>query len=102
MSTILSNYVLACVKVKKNAGQCPKPLLQLNWRFCTTPHSQTSRRALLSEKFRIGEHQHNFCHRVLDIYIYQAKNRKGCLRGPGGLHQNSLEIDLIVVSGRRE
>ena len=24
------------------------------------------------------------------------------LRGPGGLHQNSLEIDLIVVSGRRE
>ena len=32
-----------------------------------------------------------------------------CLRGPGGgggggggLHQNSLEIDFIVVSGRRE
>ena len=24
------------------------------------------------------------------------------LRGPGGLHQNSLEIDFIVVSGRRE
>ena len=24
------------------------------------------------------------------------------VKGAGGLHQNSLEIDLIVVSGRRE
>ena len=27
---------------------------------------------------------------------------KGAGGGGGGLHQNSLEIDFIVVSGRRE
>ena len=34
------------------------------------------------------------------INVYQIKGGGG--GGGGGLHQNSLEIDFIVVSGRRE
>ena len=42
------------------------------------------------------------------IYSSSSFNKTLNLRGPGGggwgggLHQNSLEIDFIVVSGRRE
>ena len=38
------------------------------------------------------------------MIIHELKILVDVLRGPGGggLHQNSLEIDFIVVSGRRE
>ena len=47
--------------------------------------------------------QSHFLHR----YLLVPKSQKGAkfvggLRGPGGLHQDFLEIDFLVVSDREE
>ena len=42
------------------------------------------------------------CFKCMGPDAIHQKVLKGAGGGGGGLHQNSLEIDLIVISGRRE
>ena len=41
---------------------------------------------------------------ISDVFLPKnsISGAKNSLKGAGGLHQNSLEIEFIVVSGRRE
>ena len=59
-----------------------------------------------SNKYKVNDNHkpHNKYSEFVPIKFVSKELEDIDLRGPGGggLHQNSLEIDFIVVSGRRE